>query len=87
MANRISSRIPCLWRAKKNPTLSMSGGLKLAEISQFPQRPMPRPSDDDMVEQFDLEQLPSTDEVAGYPDVGIARRWIARGKNPSRPAP
>lgn len=34
---------------------------------------------DDVVEDLDLEQLPSPDQVAGYPDVGLAGRRIAAG--------
>ena len=40
---------------------------------------MPVHANDDMVEHFDLEQLPRADEVAGDFDVRLARRGITAG--------
>src|SRR5437867_913297 len=36
-----------------------------------------RLANDDVIEHFDLEELPASNEVAGYSDVGFARRWVA----------
>ena len=47
------------------------------EVAQRAQRCVAGVADDDVVEHFDLQELPGPDEVAGDPDVGFRWRRVA----------